>query len=194
MNEYVRPSSKIVSTILLIVVSLQSSGNAGISSAGSLSENQWQEDFKYQALPRRPALEVNYTDASRAAFQILAQTYQLTGQLAKPHLLSDTETGEPWLWLEIVDEAGAIYSTQFSKGKSRINLYRRGPYFCEVHWFDIGLATEDGQVAPLRGDLALFCHPEKILAEITWHATGGGPGKCAARERFTKQSDGLSSL
>jgi hypothetical protein len=179
MNEYATSNSKTAVPILLllIVVSLQSSGNAGISPAGSLSEtpsaDQWQEDFKYQAVSRRPSLEVNYADASRTAFQILAQAYQLTGQLAKPHLLSDTETGEPWLWLEIVDEAGAMYSTLFFKGKSRINLYRRGPYFCELHWFDIGLATEDGQVAPLKGDLALFCYPEKILAEITWHGTGG---------------------
>jgi hypothetical protein len=176
MNEYRRFNSKIAVTmfLLVIVVSLQSPVSAGISQA---SADQWQEDFKYQALCRRPSLEVNYADASRRAFQILAQSYQLTGQLTKPHLLSDSDTGEAWLWLEMVDEAGATYSTQLFKGKSRINLYRRGPYFCEVHWFDLGLATEDGQVAPLKGDLALFCYPEKILAEITWHGTGAFPAK-----------------
>jgi len=132
----------------------------------------WQEDFKYQPVLQRPALEVNYTDASRSAFQILAQSYQLTGQLSKPHLLSDSRTGVPWLWLEMQDDAGVVYSTRYAKGKSRINLYRRGPYFCEVHWLDMGLATAQGKAAPLKGDLALYCYPEKILAEITWHGTG----------------------
>ncbi|MDQ1256379.1 MAG: hypothetical protein QG656_975, partial [Candidatus Hydrogenedentes bacterium] len=53
----------------------------------------------------------------------------------------------------------------------RINLYRRGPYFCEVHWFDVRVADERGKAAPLKGDLALYCYPDKILASITWHAT-----------------------
>ena len=28
------------------------------------------------------------------------------------------------------------------------------------------------QLAPLKGDLTLYCYPEKILASITWHAVG----------------------
>ena len=107
---------------------------------------------------------MTYTDASRSAFQILAQTYQLTGQLVTPHGLSDSKTGKPWLWLEMHDDAGVVYSTQNARGKSRINLYRRGPYFCEVHWLDLGLATAEGKAAPLKGDLALYCYADKILA------------------------------
>ena len=136
------------------------------------AEDQWQEDFKFQPVSMRPALEVTYTDASRSAFQIQAQTYQLTGQLVTPHRLSDSRTGALWLWFETQDEAGVVYSTQHARGKSRINLYRRGPYFCEVHWLDLGLATAEGKAAPLKGDLALFCYADKILAEITWHGTG----------------------
>ena len=135
----------------------------------------WQDDFKHQPVSQRPELEVTYTDAARTAFQISAQTYQLTGQLIKPHLLLDNKTGAPWLWLEIVDNTGKVYSTQFSKNKSRINLYRRGPYFCEVHWLDLGLSTKEGKAAPLKGDLALYCYPEKILAEVTWHGTDNFP-------------------
>lgn len=131
----------------------------------------WHDDFKHQPISQRPALEVNYTDTSRTAFQIKAQAYRLTGQLIQPHLLSDSDTGIPWLWLEMEDEEGVRYSTRFANGKSRINLYRRGPYFCEVHWLDMRLATEAGQLAPLKGDLALYCYPEKILAEVTWHGT-----------------------
>ena len=129
----------------------------------------WADDFKFQPLTGRPALEVNYTDASRTSFQILAEAYTLTGQLEQPHLLRD-KNGKEWLWMEITDEQGQVYSTRNSNPSSRINLYRRGPYFCEVHWFDMQPTTEDGEASPLRGDLTLYCYPEKVLAEIAWHA------------------------
>ena len=74
--------------------------------------------------------------------------------------------------MEIEDSEGQVYSTQWSSKPTRINLYRRGPYYCEVHWFDLQPATKAGRAAPIKGDLALFCYPEKILAEITWHGTG----------------------
>ena len=122
---------------------------------GSGPDPAWMEDFKYQPVSMRPALEVNYTDSSRTAFHIIAEEYDLIGDLVTPHLLRDSESGDPWLWMELDDGEGNIYSTKLSGGNSRINLYRRGTYFCEVHWFDLGLATEGGRVAPLRGDLAL---------------------------------------
>ncbi len=137
--------------------------------------DSWQEDFKHQPVSRRPALEVSYTDASRQAFQIVAERYQLMGQLVQPHLLVDRATREPWLWFEMRDAEGTLYSSRHSAPPSRINLYRRGPYFCEIHWLDLGLATAQGQPAPLKGDLALYCYPEKILAEVTWHGTGPFP-------------------
>jgi hypothetical protein len=138
---------------------------------------QWEEDLKFQPLSSRPSLEVNYTDSSRTAFRILAEDYRLTGQLEKPHLLLDDQTGDPWLWMEMEDDAGHVYSTRYPEQPSRINLYRRGPYFCEIHWLDIGLATAEGDTAALKGDLALYCYPEKILAEIRWHATGAFPAQ-----------------
>ena len=38
----------------------------------------WQEDFRHQPIVIRPELEVNYSDAFRTAYQILAQQYRLT--------------------------------------------------------------------------------------------------------------------
>lgn len=151
----------------------------GLVLAGCTAKNDdlWEEDFKFQPVATRPSLEVNYTDSSRTAFKILAEEYELTGQLEKPHLLTDLQTGEPWLWMEIEDASGKVYSTRNSEDPSRINLYRRGPYFCEVHWFDIRLATGVGDTAALNGDLALYCYPEKMLAEIRWHGTNDFPAK-----------------
>ncbi len=136
---------------------------------GQVPEDTWAKDFKNQPVSGRPSLEVNYTDASRTAFQVLAEEYSVTGQLEKPHMLVDDKQNE-WLWLELEDENGKVYSTRHFKENSRINLYRRGPYFCEVHWFDIQPTSADGEVAPLKGDLTLYCYPEKVLAEIAWHA------------------------
>jgi hypothetical protein len=135
------------------------------------SRGSWREDFEHQPIATRPMLEVHYTDAERRAFRIQASSYELIGQLARPHLLVDVE-GQEWLSIEFQDAEGTIYSTRFSGRPSRINLYRRGPYYCEVHWLDLQAETEKGVKAPVRGDLALFCYPEKILAEITWHGTG----------------------
>ena len=92
-------------------------------SCESGKRDQWQEDFRYQTVSARPALEVNYTDSSRTAFQILAGEYEVTGQLEKPHLLFDKHTNVPWLWMEMLDESGKVYSTKNAEDPSRINLY-----------------------------------------------------------------------
>jgi hypothetical protein len=135
----------------------------------------WANDFELQPLENRPELEVRYTDASREAFEILARQYHVIGQLRRPHLLHDARSEEPWLELSATDTDGGVYSGQFSRSRSRINLYRRGPYFCEVHWLDITLANETGRTMPLKGDLALYCYPDKMLGSITWHATEAMP-------------------
>lgn len=130
-----------------------------------------QDDFVAQCWQNRPDLEVCYTDGSRTAFEINAEKYRLRGELRTPHRLIDAATGTEWLSLEITDAAGTVYATQRATPDSRINLYRRGPYFCEVHWLDIQAAAADGSLAPLKGDLALYCYPDKLLASITWHAS-----------------------
>ena len=127
-------------------------------------KDPWAEDFRNQPVSVRPALEVNYSDGLRTDFQVLAQDYRLNGQLRTPHLLI-SDQGEEWLWMEISDKEGKVFSTRNSEEPSRINLYRRGPYFCEVHWFDIRPTGEDGEVAPLMGDITLFCYPEEVLVE-----------------------------
>lgn len=135
----------------------------------------WNNDFAYQPLGERPHLEVRYTDASREAYTIQANEYQLIGELQAPHRLLEDETGKVWLQIEAEDEQNTIYSTQFTVDASRINLYRRGPYYCEVHWLDLQLTSRDGRKLPVRGDLTLFAYPEKILAEISWHTIDKTP-------------------
>ena len=131
----------------------------------------WKKDFGHQPVEARPKLEVRYTDGSRTAFEVIADAYHLVGQLRRPHCLRDAETGKEWLSLVAVDQDGTEYSSRYAEPDSRINLYRRGPYLCEVHWLDVQVADAQGSLAPLKGDLALYCYPDKILTSITWHAT-----------------------
>lgn len=137
----------------------------------------WEKDFEYQFIENRPRLEVRYTDEERTAFTIEAEEYSLTGELRAPHRLIDAATQKEWLWLEIEDAHGRVYSSKRNGERTRINLYRRGPYFCEVHWLDLQAGDEEGRLAPLKGDLALYCYPDKLLASVTWHGVGDFPAK-----------------
>ncbi|MBN1344169.1 MAG: hypothetical protein JXQ73_15900 [Phycisphaerae bacterium] len=141
-----------------------------ILGATATDATAWQRDFRQQPIENRPRLEVRYTDGTRTAFEIEAQAYHLIGELRGPHRLLDAATGKPWLSLAVEDAGGKAYSSQHNDQKSRINLYRRGPYYCEIHWLDVRVGDETGKLAPLKGDLALYCYPDKILASITWHA------------------------
>jgi hypothetical protein len=156
---------------MVVLMTLLALANPGAASV-------WEEDFAAQPISRRPRLEVRYTDNSRTMFEILAERYHLKGLFKGPRLL-DFLSGDLWLALEVEDGEGRVHSTLWSEkaDPSRINLYRRGPYFCEVHWLDVTVAREDGQTAPLKGDLALYCYPEKVLASINWHGVGSFDAK-----------------
>ena len=142
-----------------------------LSVAVGCSAADWRQDFARQPLADRPQLEVRYTDGTRTAFEIVAEDYHLVGGLRTPHSLRDAVTGDEWLSFTVLGKDGKTYSSRHAGQKSRINLYRRGPYFCEVHWLDVQVAERDGGSTPLKGDVALYCYPDKILASITWHAT-----------------------
>jgi len=157
-----------VSTSIFIV----SAAAACFSAAPAQS---WAADFARQPINARPSLEVRYTDGSRTAFEIVAQTYHLIGSLRTPHRLTDGASGEEWLWLGVTDSDGVSYSSLEAEPDSRINLYRRGPYYGEVHWLDVQAADAQGRLAPIQGDVALYCYPDKVLGSVTWHATEDFP-------------------
>jgi len=165
--------SRVLACVTGFAVSLALWMPGGLAADGVARQSigPWDNDFRLQPVEHRPALEVRYTDGEREAFEILAQEYHLVGQLRRPHFLRDAQSNELWLKLSMTDGAGEISASEFSASRSRINLYRRGPYFCEVHWLDITLAGESGETMPLKGDLGLYCYPHKLLASITWHAT-----------------------
>lgn len=129
-------------------------------------------EFAGQPAAVRPPLEVRYADATRTAFEVVAADYRLLGSLRDSQALREAQTGALWLELSVVDGHGRVFRMTKSRSPSRINLYRRGPYYCEIHWLDVTLADDQGQLAPLKGDLALYAYPDQLLGSVTWHATG----------------------
>ena len=142
------------------------------SSVPALSQADWKTDFKFQELKNRPELEVRYANTDRDVFEILAADYQLQGDLLPPNLLYDGKTSEPWLFFEIKDQDGNVFSTRNGKIKSRINLYRRGPYYCEIHWFDLVFAGKNGSALPMKAEIILYCYPDKINGSVKLFPSG----------------------
>ncbi len=151
-------------------------------------------EFALQSAGQRPALEVRYTDGARTAFEVIAEDYHVIGQLRAPHLLADADTGAIWLSLGVTGTDGTVYRTVQTAEPSRINVYRRGPYYCEVHWLDVQLSDAEGKLAPLKGDLALYCYPEKMLASITWHAKDALAGDFEVRQVLCEAEQGTAGF
>ncbi|MBD3175954.1 MAG: hypothetical protein GF320_12310 [Armatimonadia bacterium] len=138
----------------------------------------WSRDFEHQVYSQRPALEVAYGDDQRESAVVTAERYRVnldlrpdSAQLSR--IVGDTrEVGFP---VRYVGADGQVYLLTAGEAGSRINLYRRGPYCCDVRWLDLNLITEQGAVLPARGEIALHCYPEKLHLKAVLHATGDVP-------------------
>ena len=133
----------------------------------------WRRDFGQQALAARPKIEARYADATRTGFEIIAQDYRIgidlaadTGQRIRS-ISSRGRSGSAEVlagsggYLQLVDASGNIYSSLNSKKPSRVNIYRRGPYYIETHWLDVLLTDENGIEVPVKGEVIFYSYPEK---------------------------------
>jgi len=151
---------------------------------GSAIADSWTKDIIHQPLSRRPKIEARYTDATRTALDLDAQNYRLVIELksdlgqrirslrAKGPKGFDEILASGGIYLEITDSNDITYSSLNSKEASRINIYRRGPYYIETHWLDIQLADLTGKLAPVRGEVVLYSYPEKTHVGVIMHVTG----------------------
>ena len=147
------------------------------------SEDVWRTDIKYQPVGARPRLEARYSDATRTGFVIDAQNYRMlfdlsgtTGQRMRSLKVNSPKgsaevLGGRGVYLRLVDAAGKAYSTLNAREPSRVNIYRRGPYYIETHWFDVQLADSEGRPAPVKGEIVLYSYPEKTHVAAILHVT-----------------------
>ncbi len=140
----------------------------------------WQDDFKHQPVGARPKIEARYVDARRTGLDIWAQRYRMivdikseAGQKIRKLQVGQSEellVGDG-AFVTITDACGKSYSSLFAKSASRINIYRRGPYYIETHWLDVELVDADGAVAPIKGEIVFYSYPEKTHVAVILHVT-----------------------
>jgi len=143
----------------------------------------WKNDFRRQPLAMRPKIEARYVDARRAGFDIDAERYRVLLDLksSSGHKIRKLEVGQSLgdanvltgdgAFVELTDASGRTYSSLRAKSASRVNIYRRGPYYIETHWLDVELADADGNPAPLKGELVFYSYPEKTHVALILHVT-----------------------
>ncbi len=137
----------------------------------------WVRDIEAQRPDRRPRLEARYTSAERDGFLIDAERYSIELNLrdAQRHTMGAIcAYGETLFQLgtvEILDATGTVWNSLDVETPSRVNLYLRGPYYDEVHWFDLAFTNSDGQVAPIRGEVVFYAYAESCRVGIVLHAT-----------------------
>ena len=173
--------------MLSLITSLASAQDAG----------PWAADLAAQRPSKQLVLECGYTDASRQQAQVLAEEYLVTlhmGDTQRSRAVVTADDGpEGELSLEI-ESGGVVYSSLRAQQNSRINLYRRGPYYLEVHWFDVDCVSEAGDVFPAKGEVVLYCYADQLLVQTTWHCIDGSENAEAgdARIMFAAGSGGTS--
>ncbi|MCL5105297.1 MAG: hypothetical protein M1133_14470 [Armatimonadetes bacterium] len=144
----------------------------------------WKADLRRQIVAERPRIEARYSNADRNAFEIDAEKYQLGIDLAAEsgrRVRSLKVVGAKGavevirgrgIYLQLTDSTGRIYSSLNCARPSRVNIYRRGPYYIETHWLDIELADSDGTSAPVKGEVVFYSYPEKAHIGAIFHVTG----------------------
>ncbi len=152
----------------------------------------WKNDIAHQPLSRRPRIEARYTSAARTGFEILAERYRLavdmkseSGQKVSSLGVEGTKgldetLGVGGISIQMIDSNDTVYSSLNSREASRVNIYRRGPYYIESHWLDVQLADASGNVAPIKGEVVFYSYPEKTHVGLILHVTGQIRVKCAA--------------
>ena len=138
----------------------------------------WGQDFLSQRPSKRPTLESRYASAKRDAFLIEADHYTVglnLGHSSSGHRVPFVAVGEEKVfengWFELEDATGKVWDSRASKSKSRINLYRRGPYYHEVHWLDVVWTDENNKPLPIKGEIVWFCYPDTFRMGLVLHAT-----------------------
>ena len=164
----------------------------------------WKTDIENQPLEKRPRLEARYPDATRTAFDIDAENYRLLFDLKAERgqrlrsLLVGTQSGAAEVLagegavLTIEDSNGTLYSSADCTEPSRVNIYRRGPYYIETHWLDVQLMDPEGNAAPVKSEVVFYSYPEKTHVSAILHVTGPMSVKSALM-RFDFDAEGCAS-
>lgn len=143
-----------------------------------------------QSPPRRNAapvaavsfVDVHFDNAERSQFTIVASGYSVTvaldhprvtalrlGDEAAPNLLEGDGIA-----LEARSRAGTVYSSAQASKPARLNIWRHGPYYHEVHVLDAPLTSRAGRDLPGKMEWIFHCYPEKFHLQAVFHPAAAG--------------------
>lgn len=136
---------------------------------------------RHPDLARGQRLAVSYVSHQRQAFRIRNETGELEFRLAPPSIgIASLNAGDdlgsllaPGAFNVVAHDAdGVRYESTRARTPARINIFRHGPHYYDVHVFDLALADGDGQALPVRGELVFHVYPAKLYYELILHVTG----------------------
>lgn len=159
-------------------------GACAVCSADDIAA-AWKTDLANQALSRRPRIEARYTSAARESFEIDAEQYRVVIDLRPPsgqrvssfaikapgRRVSEALAGRGF-YLRLTTADGRDFTTLNAAAPSRVNIYRRGPYYIETHWLDVAFVDGEGNEAPVKGEVVFYSYPEKTHVSVILHVTG----------------------
>ncbi len=142
----------------------------------------------HPGLSRQGTLEVHYTDHHRRAFEVASDACGLrfnlhgntiglaelrpSGQaqgLVKPGSLS----------LTVTTPDGKVYKTHQARKPARINIFRHGPRYFDIHVYDLTPTDPQGNALPLKGELVFHVWPRRLYVECRLHPEQAVPIKSA---------------
>lgn len=139
--------------------------------------------LRHPELATQDSLEVHYADHHRADFQISARSYALQFHLAGKGTGLRSLTGSasadgvldprrPSLNITVTTSDGALYETAAADTPSRINIFRHGPHYHDVHVFDLVPTGPSGETVPIAGEVVFHAYPDRLYLEVRLHVTG----------------------
>lgn len=118
-------------------------------------------------------VDAHYEDRARTKLAIEGMNYRLTVFVPQAKLTS-FEIGKElvadlgYLW---VQANGKVYRSDKSSEASRLNIWRHGPYYYEIHVLNSRLFSDDGSQFPGAGELVFYCYPDKFHLQTIIYAS-----------------------
>jgi len=118
-------------------------------------------------------VDAHYEDRARTTLAIEGMNYRLTILVPQAKLTS-FEIGNKlvadlgYLW---VQANGKVYRSDKSSEPARLNIWRHGPYYYEIHVLNSRLFSDDRTRFPGSGELVLYCYPDKFHFQAIIHVS-----------------------
>ena len=109
-------------------------------------------------------------DSKMRRLTVEATDYKLV-MTREPAALVSLEAGKQTLPLthDVSIRVNGKHYTQ--QGAARLNVWRNGVYYYEVHLLDVKLATGTGEELAAKGEIALYCLPDRVGMLTLLHPT-----------------------